>query len=94
MSGGRRRNKNRRTSPKQVKAAPPAEFWRAAPEPPEPEEIDPSDHPTALIHSMGQPPLPGQTSVAEHYFAAVVERAAAVATAVAASAGLLEEDDD
>ncbi|MCB1257662.1 MAG: hypothetical protein KDB26_11180 [Microthrixaceae bacterium] len=91
---GRRRSKGRRQPGKQAKAAPPAEFWRAAPEPPDPEEIDPSEYPTALINSMGTPPLPGQASVAEHYFAAVVERAAGVATAVAASAGLLDSGDD
>ncbi|MEI2637848.1 MAG: hypothetical protein V9F03_02435 [Microthrixaceae bacterium] len=91
---GRRRTKNRKPAAKQSRTAPPAEFWRAAPEPPDPEEIDPSDHPTALINSMGSPPLPGQASVAEHYFAAVVERAAAVATAVAASADLLDYHDD
>lgn len=91
MSG--RRRKPRKGSSKQVKAAPPAEFWRAAPEPPEPEVIEPSDHPAALIKSMSTPPLPGQAAVAGPYFAAVVERAAMVATAVAASAGLLESDE-
>lgn len=93
MSGGRR-NKNRKPAQKGARTTPPAEFWRAAPEPPDPEEIEPSDHPTALIHSMGPPPLPGQNSVGEHYFAAVVERAAAVATAVAASAELLDAGED
>lgn len=91
MSG--RRRKSRKGAPKQTKAAPPAEFWRAAPDPPEPEVIEPSDHPTALIRSMSTPPLPGQAAVAGPYFAAVVERAAMVATAVAASAGLLDENE-
>lgn len=88
-----RRRKTRKSGAKQAKAAPPAEFWRAAPDPPEPEVIEPSDHPTALIDSMNVPPLPGQSSVAGPYFAKVVERAAMVATAVAASAGLLDEDE-
>jgi len=78
---------------KQNKIAPPAEFWRAAPEPPEPPDIRPADDPTALLQSMGTAPLPGQASVADHYMAAVIQRAAMLATALAASADLLEEGD-
>ena len=50
--------------------------------------------PTALLRSLGDPPLQGQGAVAEHYLAAVVERAAGLATALAATAGLLAEPDD
>lgn len=89
-----RRRKSRKGSTRQSKAAPPAEFWRAAPDPPAPEVIEPSDHPTALIESMSTPPLPGQAAVAGPYFAKVVERAAMVATAIAASAELLDGDED
>jgi hypothetical protein len=38
--------------------------------------------------------LPGQTAYAEHYLAAVVERAATMAGAVAAAAGVIAEPDD
>jgi len=38
--------------------------------------------------------LRGHASAADHYLAAVVERAAAVATALAASAGVLADPDD
>ncbi|HWC38477.1 MAG TPA: hypothetical protein VG476_08100 [Acidimicrobiales bacterium] len=51
------------------------------------------DDPTALVRSLGPPPLPGQTAYAEHYLAAVVERAAAMAGAVAAAAGISAEPD-
>lgn len=100
MSGQRRRSKNRKPGggakqqqqqQRQNLAAAPAEFWRSAPEPPEPDDIVHSDHPTALIRSMDTPPLPGQGSVADHYFAAVIERAAGLATALAASADLLDD---
>jgi hypothetical protein len=53
----------------------------------------PSD-PTALLRSLGDPPLPGQGAAAERYLAAVVERAAALAAALAASAGLLAGPDE
>jgi hypothetical protein len=59
-----------------------------------PEPITPAADPTALIDSLGAPPLRGHSSIAEHHLAAVIERAAAVATALAASAGLLAEDED
>jgi len=49
--------------------------------------------PAALLESLGSPPLRGHASAADHYIAAVVERAAAVATALAASAGVLAEPD-
>ena len=39
--------------------------------------------PTALLRSLGDPPLQGQGAAAEHYLAAVVERAAGLATALA-----------
>jgi len=49
-----------------------------------------------LVRSLGDPPLPGSATVAGHYVAAVVEKAAQVALALAASADLLvlPADDD
>ncbi len=94
MSAQRRRSKQRRNARKQ-RTAPPAEFWRAAPEPPEPPDIVPAEHPGALLRSMGAPPLPGQrTEASLGYLQAVVHQAAKIASAVAASADLLGSDDD
>lgn len=70
-----------------------AELWRVGPALPEPQRIRPAGDPTALIRSLGNPPLRGQTNVADKYLAAVVERAADVATALAASADLLADGD-
>ena len=50
-----------------------------------------------MIRSLGPPPLPGRETVAEHYFAAVYDKAASLAIALAAASGLLDtgdEDDD
>jgi hypothetical protein len=58
-----------------------------------PDPIRPAPEPTALINSLGSPPLRGHSSTAEYYLAAVVERAAALAAALAASAGLLADDE-
>jgi hypothetical protein len=60
----------------------------------DPAPIAPAADPTALLRSLGEPPLPGRGVAAEAYLAAVVERAAALATALAASADLLAEPEE
>ena len=55
-----------------------------------------SEHPTALVDSLGPLPFPGG-QVAPHYFELLYDRAASLALALAASAGLdapEDEDDD
>jgi hypothetical protein len=69
----------------------PADLWQPVPALPDPSHIEPAHDPRALIRSLGDPPLAGQGAVAEHYLGAVVDRAAALATALAAAAGLLAE---
>jgi hypothetical protein len=61
---------------------------------PEPQPIVPLRDPTALLRSLGDPPLQGQSQVAQHYLGAVVERAAGLATALAAAADLLADAGD
>ena len=61
---------------------------------PAPPRIVLSGDATAMVRSLGPAPLPGRETVAEHYFAAVYERAAAVAAALAAASGLLDTDTD
>ena len=65
------------------------DLWRSVPAVPAPTPIVPAARPSALIRSLGDPPLQGQGAVAEHYLAAVVERAAGLAAALAAAGGLL-----
>jgi hypothetical protein len=92
----RKSNRNRRRRKPAVPQKP-AELWRPVAQLPPPAPIRPVGDPTAFIHSVGDPPLQGQGAVAEHYLAAVIERAAGLATALAAAAGLLERetaDDD
>lgn len=91
MSAARRKQSRgrRKKNPKQ-KAV---DLWEPVPELPAPEQVDPASDPSGLVRSLGPPPLPGQTAVAEHYMVAVVDRAAAMATALAAAAGLLADPD-
>lgn len=71
--------------------AKPVDIWRPVPPLPEPTPISPAPDPTALLRSIGAPPLRGRSDVAEAYLLAVAERAAGLATALAAAAGLLAE---
>ena len=72
----------------------PEDLWRPRSELPPPEPIRPADDPTALLRSLGDPPLPGNRQATGHYLATVAERAAVLATALAASADLLEDPDE
>ena len=82
----RRRQQNRRRKQHKQK---PVRLWRPVPQLPDPTPVVPVADPTVVLRSLGDLPLQGQVAVAEHYVAAVVERAAALATALAASADLL-----
>ncbi len=96
MSGPRRKSKQRRGGGgrNSNKTAPPAEFWRAAPEPPEPPDIIPAQDPTALLRSMGPPPLPGQREDSLVTLGQVILGAQRAAIALAASADLLDFGDE
>lgn len=68
-------------------------LWRPVPAPDAVGRIERAPDPTAFIRSLDAPPLRGGQN-AEHYIAAVVERAAGLATALAASVDLLAEPSD
>ena len=91
MNQQRRQGRSRRRRSQRARTA---DLWRPVPQLPDPEPIVPINDPTALLRSLGDPPLQGQGATAEHYLAAVVERAAGLATALAASAGLLAPPDE
>jgi len=97
-SNANRSNANRSNARR--RAAPGRDFW--GPDEPDDDDevlevIHPIDDPTGLIRSLGPIPLPGHETAAEHYFAAVFDKAATLGVALAAASGLLagdEEDDD
>ena len=68
-----------------------ADLWRPVPQLPDPEPIVPISDATALLRSLGDPPLQGQSTVGGHYLSAVIEKAAQRATALATMAGLVAE---
>ena len=87
-------SRRRRSGAKKSGGGAGGDLWRAVPAVPPPAPIVPAARPSALIRSLGDPPLQGQGAVAEHYLAAVVERAAGLAAALAAAGGLLGSDDE
>jgi hypothetical protein len=88
----RKRNKSRGGRAQKPSAR---DFWGVERDDEEPPLlIRPSDDPTAMIRSLGPPPLPSRETVAEHYFVAVYEKATALATALAAASDLLDMDED
>lgn len=94
MSGQRRRKAPGRGA-KSKQQVPTRDFWGS-------DEIGddsialirPSSDPAAMVRSLGAPPLAGREVIAEHYFAAVYDKAAALAVALAAAGGLLDLDDE
>jgi len=67
-------------------------YWGGhAGELPEPPVVRPSADPSAIVRSLGTPPLPGQQHAADEYFSAVYVRAVGLATALATAGDLLEE---
>jgi hypothetical protein len=84
---GRRRRHSGKGKPK------PVDLWRPVPPLPDVEPITPAHDPTALLRSLGDPPspMPGSAAIA---MAQVIDRAAGLATALAAASGLLAEPGD
>jgi hypothetical protein len=89
-SAGGRRSRKRQGTRKQ--GSPAADFWGGAVKPLQPEPVAAAEDPAALLRSLGTMPLAPQ-AMADHYVAAVITRAASLATALAAAAGLLESSD-
>ena len=86
--GGQKRRPVRANPPK------PTDLWRPVPQLPEVEPVVVSQDPGALLRSLGDPPLMSKSTIAGHYMATVVERAAGLASALAASADLLRMPDE
>jgi hypothetical protein len=86
--GGNNQGKQARRNA-QAKPAKPttADFWRIPPKSSVPPPITPATDPTALLRSLGRPPL--DQNGADRYLGAVAERAAGLATALAVAAGIL-----
>lgn len=69
-------------------------FWgEGLPQPPTEAPLRITPDPTAVVRSLGIPPLPGQEHTSGLYFQAVYERAVSLAAALAAAGDLIEVDE-
>ncbi|MBV8304312.1 MAG: hypothetical protein JOZ04_08890 [Acidimicrobiia bacterium] len=87
---GQRRRRGRRRSHGTPQ---PSDLWRRPAPLDDPEPIIPARDPAAVLRSLGTPPLQGHGALVDYYLATVVERAAGVAAALAATADLLGQPD-
>jgi hypothetical protein len=86
MNSRRPRPQGRR--PNQTREPRAGDLWRPVPRLPEPEPVVTIDDPTALLRSLGDPPLSGNRIAAGQYLASVIERAATLAVGLAAATNL------
>jgi hypothetical protein len=71
--------------------AKPAEMWRPPAAIPDLVPITIPRDPGGTLRSLGDPPFGSKSVITGHYLTSVVERAAGIAKALAASANLLDE---
>jgi hypothetical protein len=93
MNNPQPRPKNQRSRRRRTNK-PAGDLWRNGAEPAVPEPIVPTPEPAALLNSLGPPPLQDRSNITAQYLAAVIDRAAMLASALASSAGLLAETSD
>jgi hypothetical protein len=86
------RNRNNRRRQNAGNRPKPVDIWSSPRPMPELEKITPAVEAGAMLRSLGDPPMTNGTA-AGHYFHAVIERASAVASALAMSADLLAAPD-
>ena len=93
MNQPRRKRPRQRRPAQSNRPTPAADIWRTAAPLPDVEPITVPDDASALLRSLGDPPIVGG-SAASNYFTAVIGRAASVAAALALSADLLAQPAD
>jgi hypothetical protein len=89
-----RHNRPRQRRTAQPKRPVPIDIWRTAHPLPDVAPITVPDEVGALLRSLGDPPIIAGNVIASHYFTAVIERAAAIAAALALSADVLAQPTD
>jgi hypothetical protein len=84
---GNNKQPRRNPTPRPPAEPTPAEFWRTPPKASVPAPITPAPDATALLRSLGRPPL--DHTGADRYLGTVAQRAAGLAVALAVAADIL-----
>src|SRR4051812_7322724 len=92
MSPARRRSSSSRSASNARRKASRRDFWNGGGEADEEAValIRTLEDASAMIRSLGPPPLPGRENIAEQYFALAYDKAARRAVALAAASGLID----
>jgi hypothetical protein len=95
--GARRKSKRNRRgrgrSGKAQTARNAGDFWGDVEKLPPVDTVTLTTDPSAVVRSLGRPPLAGHEAVSEHYFRAVYEQAVMLAGVLATAGDLLDGDD-
>ncbi|MFQ5558577.1 MAG: hypothetical protein ACE5GB_13865 [Acidimicrobiales bacterium] len=101
MSGEQRKKRSKRSRRGRAKPAASAatartagDFWGDVELLPTVDDVRVSTDPSAVVRSLGRPPLTGHEAISEHYLRAVYEQTATLAQVLATAGDLLGEDDD
>lgn len=94
-SGGDDKSRRRRKGSRKKKKVDPLVFWGDPAKLAEhtPGQANVTAVPSAVVSSLGRPPLSGQQNAAEHYFVAVYDRAGNLAGALAAAGQLIDPEE-
>lgn len=94
-SGSGRRSRSRGGNRRRGKGGPKGvDFWGDPAKLPTAEgSVRIASDPSAVVRSLGRPPLQGHETIAAHYFEAVYERAVTLASALAAAGNLIEPEE-
>ena len=94
--GRRKPKRNRRgrgRSGQSTNARTAGDFWGDIDKIPAVDSVVLTSDPSAVVRSLGRPPLAGHEAVSEHYFRAVYEQAVTLAGVLATAGDLLDADD-
>ena len=87
----KRRGRGRATQAPTAKTA--GDFWGDVENLPQVETVILTSDPSAVVRSLGRPPLAGHEAVSEHYFRAVYEQAVILAGVLATAGDLIDVDE-
>jgi len=94
---GRRKSKRNRRGRGRSGAAATArtagDFWGDVEKLPPIDSVTLTSDPSAVVRSLGRPPLAGHEAVSEHYFRAVYEQAVMLAGVLATAGDLIDAED-